>query len=267
MRTKLLPWCARAGRWFAAAGLLAAGMALAINPPSAVAQGNVPPKSAAGTGAARSPAVSSTKPTFDTVAQYAYLRSDEWHSLMSDLDDWFAVQNLYDAQQVKKFKSRLAAGIEKMSAEQLKKFAKDMRDKLEVLRGDKASAAAEYLRSVESSAKPTYTAKIREKLPDILSMSASEVNARLGVLTSKHQSTAQLQKAFDESRQQRLAYLQEQARLRKEEHQQAIDHAMSASAAAAAQSNNYILSRDFYPTVTLPFDSGYDGQAGVTWTP
>ncbi len=90
----------------------------------------------------------------DTVAQHAFLERDDWRETMRDLNDWFAVQTLYNPQQVKQYQARLASGIEKMSAEDLQKFMIDMREKLEILRSDEATAAAEYLAKAQGVASP-----------------------------------------------------------------------------------------------------------------
>ncbi len=95
-------------------------------------------------GAAQTPA-QPARPRIDTVAQQVMLQSPEWKATMAAFDEWLKNQLFYDQQKVAEIKTRLAAGVLRMSAEQLKVFQTQLEEKLDVLYGPLAQEAEAYL--------------------------------------------------------------------------------------------------------------------------
>ncbi len=201
----------------------------------------------------------------DSAARQQILNSPEWQDTISQFDQWLSSQSLYDAEQVKQTRARLAAGIKRMSSAQMQRFMTDMTAKLEILDGQTTRDAQAYLAETLAVASPTYARKVRQQLPDLLSSSAGQIEQKLAAITSKRQATAQMQKSFENSRQRQLAYNEERSRARQREQQlQAAERASSAG--AASQGNDFTPAADYYPYSYDAFDSGAGGYAGMIWT-
>jgi hypothetical protein len=179
----------------------------------------------------------------DAAAREQILRSQAWQEMMHQFDEWLSAQSLYDPKQIQ---ARLAAGIGRMTAAQLRWFLNDMHEKLEVLTSQAARDASTYLTETLAVASPAYARKIREKLPDVLVMTAAQINQQLSVFAAKHHQTIANQKAFDDSRSQEIADNQAQIA----EEQQVLNRDLgkeSTAAANASKGNNFTPARDYYP--------------------
>ena len=118
-----------------------------------------------------------------------------------------------------------------MTAAQLRWFLSDMQEKLQVLSSQEARDANTYLAETFAVASPAYTRIIRRKLPDVLAMTAAQVDRQLAIFAAKHQSMLEMQKIFQQSTQQEIAYNEQQILAIREEHEHALDRAESAAAA------------------------------------
>ena len=253
-----------------AAGVM--GMAvLAAEPHAAVAQANAKQKqsaaaSKAAPGTAKSaPRTAAPKQPIDTVAQQVVLQSAEWQRMMAQFNDWLSDQSLYDSDQVKQIKQRLDAAIQKMSAEQLKTFMAQMLAKLDVLTSERAKDAQDYLAETLSVASPAYARRMHQQMPDVLTMTAGQIDQRLTNFASKRQNLAQMQKTFDNSRQQQIAYNQARLKARQESQERALDRAESAAAAAGSGQSDVMPARDYYPWLGDQYDSSLRYFGGWGW--
>ncbi|HEY4308864.1 MAG TPA: hypothetical protein VGN12_05380 [Pirellulales bacterium] len=205
------------------------------------------------------PAANST----EVAAREQILKSDELQDTLSRFDQWLSKQTLYDAEQVKRTRLRLGAGIKRMTSAQLQRFMTEMNAKLEVLTGEHAQDAQEHLSETLSVASEAYARKVRQGLPDVLSMNALQIDQKLASINTKRDASAQMQKRFDVSRQRMVASNEAQKRERQRAQQdEAADRAGNYS--SSSQPNNFTPAADYYPNLYDAYDSGYDGYAGVT---
>ena len=148
-------------------------------------------------------------------AREQILKSDEWREALEQFNAWLAKQSLYDAEQVARIRLRLDVGIKRMSAAQLQRFLAEMHAKLEVLESSTPSTAQEYLTDTLSVASPAYARKVRQQLPDVLSMSAAQIDQKLASVTASRTATTKMQQTFDNSRQRMIAANEAQTRARR----------------------------------------------------
>jgi hypothetical protein len=247
-----------------AAGLAVAGWFAAaspnVNAQAAAPKAKAPQSgSKAGATAPRQPAAGSKaapQTAADTAAREQILNSDKWKQTNAKFIEWLDTQSLYDAEEVKQIKSRLAVGIGRMTAAQLQWFQNDMEEKLQVLNSEQAQQASVYLAQTFAVASPAYARKLRQKLPDLLTMTAAQVNQQLAVFAAKRQSTIQMQQTFEDAKQQQIAFNQSQLAAREQESERALDRAQSAAASAGSKGNNFTPARDYFP------NAGNDGPFG-----
>ncbi|HEY1602524.1 MAG TPA: hypothetical protein VGG64_23170 [Pirellulales bacterium] len=219
------------------------------------AKGNAPatkaPRSAPSAGAAtgKAPAAAPARPAADdAAARNDILQSRSWQDTMQQFDNWLSNQILYDDDEVRHIRARLNAGIGRMSATQLEVFLNDMRQKLAILSSDRALDAQDYLAEKFLVASDAYARRIREQLPDLLSMSPTQVEQRLSMFAAKRRSRQQAQGAFEQSRERRLTSNTAQVKAR-QEHRQRIATRSTAATAAASTPNDFTPSRDYFPDV------------------
>ena len=260
-------------RWLASlvvGGIGAAGLLAAV-PHSAWAQASAPkakapssgakaPNAAASKSAAPNKPAPAAKPAplspADAAAREEIMHSQPWQDTLHNFNQWLSIQTIYEPAQVEQIKSRLATGIGRMTPAQMQFFMKDMQEKLAVLNSEQGQNAAAYLAQTFAVASPAYARKLRQKLPDVLSMTAAQINQRLLVFASKHQATIDMQKTFEDSRQQQIAYNQAQLAAQLQESDRALDRAQSAAASAGSKGNNFTPARDYFP------NAGNDGPFG-----
>jgi hypothetical protein len=204
-----------------------------------------------------SPPAKAAAPSADeSAAREQILNSDKWKQTLAGFDQWLDTQTMYDAQEVQQTKSRLQVGIGRMTAAQLQWFENDLQEKLRILSGEQAQDASEYLAQTLAVASPAYARKLRQKLPDLLTTTAAQVNQQLAAFSTKRQTTQQMQGSFDSARQQEIAFNQSQLAAREQESERALDRAQSAAASAGSKGNSFTPARDYFP------HAGNDGPFG-----
>ena len=114
-----------------------------------------------------------------TSARNQILNSPEWKQTMMDFEEWSTVQQIYSKEQMAKLKQQLQEKIAGMSAEQMTDFIGDLKQKLTILHSDEAREARKWLSESLAVAAPAYAKKIREKLPDIATLSAAQLQLQL----------------------------------------------------------------------------------------
>ena len=147
-----------------------------------------------------------------------------------------------------------------MTADQMHRFMSGMRTKMTVFTSERAEEAQSYLAELLEVASPAYAKRIRQKFPDPLLASASQIDHSLTMLVSKRQSTAEMQKHFDQARQQVVEYNKAQATARQQEIARQQDVQTQPESSPQLKTNTFD-----YP-IGDAFNTGSDGYAGVTWT-
>jgi len=263
MQTKLSPAIDRNLRPVVlglAAALLCAGVATYAFAQAAAPKTKAPPTgtkasapgatsrttATAGGTAAKAPASSTTLSNDDVAAKEKIMSSPEWKQTFHDFNEWMSAQVIYDADQIQQIRKRMALGISRMTPAQLERFQSDIQEKLAVLNSDQAKQAGTYLTETFAVASPAYARKVRAKLPDVLTMTAAQINQQLDIFAVKHAAALKTQKTFEADRQQSIAYNQAQLAAMKAESDQAMNRA-SAAAAQGGKSGNYTAARDYYP--------------------
>jgi hypothetical protein len=203
------------------------------------------PAGAGGT-ATKAPATSSTLSAADIAAKDKILNTPEWKQTFHEFNEWMSAQVIYDADQIQQVRKRMALGISRMTPAQLERFQSDIQEKLAVLNSDQAKQAGTYLTETFAVASPAYARKVRAKLPDVLTMTAAQINQQLDIFAVKHAAALKTQKTFEADRQQSIAYNQAQLAAMRAESDQAMNRA-SAAAASAGKGGNYTAARDYYP--------------------
>ncbi|HEY1600236.1 MAG TPA: hypothetical protein VGG64_11570 [Pirellulales bacterium] len=234
-----------------------------MTPRSTVAQATAPAQGAASKGTAtsggakaKSAAAATPAHAEDSAARDRILNSAPWKQMLQSFEVWLDSQTLYDPQQVKQIRARLAAGISRMTSGQLQWFLTDMEAKMEILNSPRAHDAQDYLAQTLAVASPAYARKIRDRVPDVLTSTAAQLNQRLSAFAAKQHSTIDMQKTFEDARQQQIATNAAQLASQQQESERALDRAQASAASSGSKSNNFTPARDYFP------NAGNDGPFG-----
>ncbi len=160
------------------------------------------------------------------------LNSPQWKQTMRDFEEWSSVQQIYDKDQMAKLKQQLEQKVAGMSADQMTDFMDDLKQKLTILHSDEARDARKWLSETFAVAAPAYAEKLREKLPDIATLTAAQLQLQLDKYEDEMAAKRKYATDFAKEREDQAKQIREQrirdqkARLQSE-----------ISSAAAARSN------------------------------
>ncbi|HMO85073.1 MAG TPA: hypothetical protein PKC18_09165 [Lacipirellulaceae bacterium] len=127
------------------------------------------------------------------------LEGDRWRAARQRLDDWLAVQQIYSAEEIDAFRSEIAERIQNMSAAGLESLLTEMEGRLDVLLGAEAEEARAWIAQILAVARNPES-QFGGPLPDVLNMSAEEIQAELRRFQQQRTSRRQAQSAFERSR-------------------------------------------------------------------
>ena len=162
------------------------------------------------------------------------LQTPRWRPAIRDMDEWLSVQKLYSADEVARIRAEMAADVARMSPRELEEFLLDMEDRLDVLLSREAEDARLWVGQFLATARNAEQ-QLREKRPDVLNLSASEIRMELQRFQRRRASGQQSQAAFDSARAQRVQTAQGAQAASRQAQAQARD--ARARAADAAQAN------------------------------
>lgn len=163
----------------------------------------------------------------DTARKAEILSSPEWRRAVFELGHWLDTQSIYSGKQVAEIKSRFNARVAKMSAYEANYLLDDLQRKFRVMDTPEAIDARQWVGQYLSVLSETKRADFLKHLPDVTSMSASELEEEIRQIESTKERLASSQTAFDKSRQD-LVRLQQQSIM-----------AAQKSAASASRSGSY----------------------------
>src|SRR5689334_2940495 len=111
----------------------------------------------------------STSSDSQEAARQKILKGDRWQQASRALDRWFAVQTLYQPEQVDAIKAEMAARVAHMSPAELEAMLKDMEERTKVLLSPEAEDARGWLRQFLAVARNPEQ-QLGRQLPDVMSM-------------------------------------------------------------------------------------------------
>jgi hypothetical protein len=147
---------------------------------------------------------SSAPSAAESAKKSAILASDSWKKLQSEFHEWLSVQVILTPKQVEQMKARLAAEVRRMSADDLEQFMKDWDAKLQVLSGQDAAEAREWLAQnlmvMADGYRKTFLKQLG--LSNVVDMTAAQIEAKILEIQAKQSSMQQQNAAFNRARQQ-----------------------------------------------------------------
>jgi hypothetical protein len=132
-------------------------------------------------------------------ARRQILESDRWRNARNKLNEWLAVQQVYNPDEVATIKAELAARIAKMSPHELENLLGEMEERLTVLTSPEAAEARAWVTQFFAAARNPEQLLGRSR-PDLMNMSADEIRKEIQWVQQRRGSRQQAQAAFEQGR-------------------------------------------------------------------
>jgi hypothetical protein len=197
---------------------------------------------------AKQPAASDTKKeepgsAGDLARKAEIMSGPRWRRAIFELGEWLSSQQIYTPQEVNRIKADFNRRVSSMSSYELEYLLDDLDAKFKVMETPEARDAKAWLGQYLAVMSDQRRAEALRDIPDVVTMSASQLQQEINRIEQKRTSLQQRQQAFDQTRDMRVQLAEDNRR-----------QTASAAAAAMAQTRS---SASF-----SPYSGGGGGGAG-----
>lgn len=147
-------------------------------------------------------AAESDKPVgADDLARKAEIMSGQrWRRAIFELGEWLSAQQIYTPQEVNRIKADFNRRVAGMSSYDLEYLLDDLDAKFKVLESPEARDAKAWLGQYLAAMSDRRRAEALRDVPDVVTMTASQLQQEIDRIEQKRASLQQRQQAFDQSR-------------------------------------------------------------------
>ena len=178
----------------------------------------------------------------DLAKKVEIMNSPRWRRAIFELGEWLSAQAIYTPAQVRNIKADFNRKVETMSPHDLEYLLDDLDAKFQILDTPEARDARSWVAQYLSVMSDQKRAEVLKDVPNVVTMTAGQLQQEIQKIEQKRSSLQQQQAAFDEGREQ----LVQQAQAARQQ---------TAAAAAAAMSRTGGVSYS-------PYRSGGSGGGG-----
>lgn len=177
------------------------------------------PAATAGSAAQAKEAAPTAADDGDLARKADIMNSQRWRRAIFELGEWLSSQKIYTPQDVRNIKADFNRRVSGMSSYELEYLLEDLDAKFKILETPEAKDARQWVGQYLSVMSDQKRAEVLKDVPDVVTMSAAQLQQEIDKIEQKRSSLQQQQSAFDSSR------------------QQLVDRAQAARQATAAASN------------------------------
>ncbi len=201
-------------------------------------------------------------------ARRQIVESDRFQRVFREFNEWLAVQRIYNADEVAAIRAELSAKSARMSPRELENLMKDTEEKLTVLKSPEAEEARVWVTQFLSVARNAEE-QIRNKRPDVMNMTASEIRHELQQFHQQRLSRQQSHASFNQGRSLQLQNAQQVQSGRNQPREQIQNRPSRAATIGAGGRSQYAPQRELRPKPLGPmliYDIGPWGTP-ILWHP
>lgn len=143
-----------------------------------------------------------TSATDDIAKKAEILRSPRWRRAIFELGEWLDTQEIYPPKQVLKIKADFNQRVARMSSYELEYLLDDLEVKFKVMDTPEARDARAWVGQYLAAMSDQKRAETLKDVPDVVKMSAGQLEQEIGKIESERSRLQQRQASFDQSRQQ-----------------------------------------------------------------
>jgi len=138
----------------------------------------------------------------DLVRKAEIMNSPRWRRAIFELGEWLATQQIYTPDQVHGIKADFNRRVAAMSSYELEYLLDDLEVKFKVMDTPEARDARAWVGQYLAAMSDQKRAETLKDVPDVVKMSAGQLEQEIGKIESERSRLQQRQAAFDQSRQQ-----------------------------------------------------------------
>jgi hypothetical protein len=179
-----------------AAAVLAAALLVV---PFLAPAGAADPPAAPGKGSTERTMPSQATPE-DAARKVEIMSGERWRRAIFELGEWLSSQQIYSPQEVRQIKADFNRRVAGMSSYELEYLLDDLDAKFKVLETPEARDAKAWLGQYLSAMSDQRRAEALRDVPDVVTMTSSQLEQEINRIEQKRVSLQQRQQAFDQSR-------------------------------------------------------------------
>jgi hypothetical protein len=138
----------------------------------------------------------------DLVRKAEIMNSPRWRRAIFELGEWLATQQIYTPDQVHGIKADFNRRVAVMSSYELEYLLDDLEVKFKVMDTPEARDARAWVGQYLAAMSDQKRAETLKDVPDVVKMSAGQLEQEIGKIESERSRLQQRQASFDQSRQQ-----------------------------------------------------------------
>ena len=138
----------------------------------------------------------------DLAKKVAIMNSPRWRRAIFELGEWLSAQAIYTPTQVRNIKADFNRKVEKMSPHDLEYLLDDLDAKFQILDTPEARDARSWVAQYLSVMSDQKRAEALKDVPNVVTMTAGQLQQEIQKIERKRSSLQQQQAAFDEGREQ-----------------------------------------------------------------
>lgn len=174
------------------------------------------------------------------------VESDRWQRVFRDFDQWLTVQRIYSAEEAAAIRADYSAKAARMSPQELQQLMEDTEAKLVVLTSPEAEEARAWVAQFLSVARNAEE-QIRNKRPDVVNMTASQIRHELQQFHQQRAGRQQAHATFNQGRAQQLQSAQQVQASRAQFGSQTQNAPSRAATIGAGSRSQYAPQRELRP--------------------
>ena len=136
----------------------------------------------------------------DAARKVEIMSGPRWRRAIFELGEWLSSQEIYSPQEVNRIKADFNRRVAGMSSYELEYLLDDLDAKFKVLETPEARDAKAWLGQYLSAMSDQRRAEALRDVPDVVTMSSSQLQQEINRIEQKRMSLQQRQQAFDQSR-------------------------------------------------------------------
>jgi hypothetical protein len=136
----------------------------------------------------------------DAARKVEIMSGERWRRAIFELGEWLSSQQIYSPQEVRQIKADFNRRVAGMSSYELEYLLDDLDAKFKVLETPEARDAKAWLGQYLSAMSDQRRAEALRDVPDVVTMTSSQLEQEINRIEQKRMSLQQRQQAFDQSR-------------------------------------------------------------------
>jgi hypothetical protein len=145
----------------------------------------------------------------DLVRKAEIMNSARWRRAIFELGEWLSSQQIYTSDQVHAIKADFNRRVARMSSYELEYLLDDLDAKFKVMDTPEAKDARAWVGQYLAAMSDQKRAQTLKDVPDVVKMSAGQLEQEIGKIEAERSRLQQRQSAFDQSRAQRVQFAED----------------------------------------------------------